>query len=102
MRKAKEKELWCKMCIFSELIKVNIDEQFIKFIKKSNIKELNYYQLKCKNESSIGDTIKSPERVLQFLSCEINRRIQNRILWVSFILSLFALIVSIIALLKKW
>ena len=91
-----QEKLIKKLQKFTELFNNNVNSELLKFIKKSSIQELQYYLLKCKDQSSVGDTIKSPERVIQFLSSEINRRFQIRLLWIPVTISIISVIISII------
>ena len=77
---------------FEFLVKINLSEEFLTLIRKSNIKELNLFILKCK------DDIENKERVISFLNNEINRRIQNRVVFLStlaLVISFASIIISI-------
>ncbi len=81
---------------FKKLVKNPVSKALVDFIDQRTLKDLNYLQLKCKEEEVGRKGIKEPQRVLQFLNNEIHRRIQVAVI----LISTLALVVSLMALRK--
>ncbi len=77
---------------FMKLMKGRFSLDMVEFFDNRSIKELQYLLLKCKED------IKEPDRIISFLNTEINRRIQSRVICIS----LFSMVISVVALVKSF
>jgi len=77
---------------FMKLMKGRFSLDMVDFFDNRSIKELQYLLLKCKED------IKEPDRIISFLNTEINRRIQSRVICIS----LFSMVISVVALVKSF
>ena len=78
---------------FKKLMGKEYSLTLVSFFDERSTKELQYLLLKCTTKG-----VHEPDRAISFLTSEINRRIQNKIIYVS----VSALFVSALALLKSF
>jgi hypothetical protein len=78
---------------FKKLMGKEYSLNLVSFFDERSTKELQYLLLKCTTKG-----VHEPDRAISFLTSEINRRVQNKIIYVSVI----ALFVSALALIKSF